>query len=76
MLTVVDGKVVHAAAPFAELAPRPLPVSSDWSPLGVYGAYGGKGSTPMRRERERRPTVFGGGAVELWGTRGCGCWAF
>ena len=76
VLTVVDGKVVHAAAPFAELAPRPLPVSPDWSPVGVYGGYGGKGSAPPRRERERKPTAFGSGAHELWGTRGCGCWAF
>ena len=76
VLTVVDGKVVHAAAPFAELAPRPLPVSPDWSPVGVYGGYGGGGSVPPRRVRQRKPTAFGGGAHELWGTRGCGCWAF
>ena len=76
VLTVVDGKVVHAAAPFAELAPRPLPVSPDWSPVGVYGGYGGRGSVPPRRERQRKPTAFGGGAHELWGARGCGCWAF
>ena len=73
VLTVVDGKVVHAATPFAELAPPPLPVSPDWSPVGVYG---GGGSVPPRRESERKPTAFGGSAHELWGTRGCGCWAF
>jgi len=76
VLTVVDGKVVHAAAPFAELAPRPLPVSPDWSPVGVYGGYGAGGSVPPRRERQRKPTEFGGGAHELWGVRECGCWAF
>jgi predicted amidohydrolase YtcJ len=75
VLTVVDGKVVHAAAPFAELAPRPLPVSPDWSPVGVYGGFGGKGSDTPRRERERKPNAFGGGAHELWGIRGCECWA-
>src|ERR1700752_1898076 len=76
VLTVVDGKVVHAASPFAELAPRPLPVSPDWSPVGVYGASGGKGSAPPRREREQKPPTPAGCVHELWGVRGCGCWAF
>jgi hypothetical protein len=43
VLTVVDGKVVNAAEPFADFAPPPLPVSPDWSPAGVYGGYGAKG---------------------------------
>jgi predicted amidohydrolase YtcJ len=39
VLTVVGGKVVYAAGEFDRLAPRPLPVSPDWSPVGVYGGY-------------------------------------
>ena len=39
VLTVVGGKVVHAPAEFAPLAPPPLPVCPDWSPVGVYGGY-------------------------------------
>ena len=39
VLTVVGGQVVHAAGPFAALAPPPLPVWPDWSPVGVYGGY-------------------------------------
>ena len=33
VLTVVNGKVVHATEEFAALAPPPLPVSPDWSPV-------------------------------------------
>jgi len=37
VLTVLGGKVVHAAGEFAPLAPPPLPFSPDWSPPGRYG---------------------------------------
>lgn len=37
VLTIVGGKVVHGAAEFAALAPPPLPVSPDWSPVGAGG---------------------------------------
>jgi hypothetical protein len=33
VLTIVGGRVVHAAAEFAPLAPPPLPVMPDWSPV-------------------------------------------
>jgi predicted amidohydrolase YtcJ len=39
VLTVVGGKVVYAGAEFKRLAPPPLPVSPDWSPVKVYGGY-------------------------------------
>ena len=39
VLTVVGGKVVHASAEFSKLAPPPLPVSPDWSPVKHYGGY-------------------------------------
>lgn len=39
VLTVLGGKVVHAASPFADLGPPPLPVSPSWSPVGVFGGY-------------------------------------
>ena len=39
-LTVVDGKIVHAAAEFKPLAPPPLPVLPEWSPVSVFGGYG------------------------------------
>ncbi|NTY38681.1 amidohydrolase [Burkholderia diffusa] len=40
VLTVVDGKVVHADDEFAPLAPPPLPVSPAWSPVAEFGGVG------------------------------------
>lgn len=40
LLTVVDGKVVYAAAPFEKFAPPALPpVSPAWSPVAHFGGY-------------------------------------
>ena len=39
VLTVVGGKVVYGAGVFEPLAPPPLPVSPDWSPVKAYGGY-------------------------------------
>ena len=39
VLTVVGGRVVYAATPFAKLAPPQLQVSPDWSPVKHYGGY-------------------------------------
>jgi predicted amidohydrolase YtcJ len=39
VLTLVGGKVVYAAGEFQPLAPPPLPVSPDWSPVAAYGGY-------------------------------------
>jgi predicted amidohydrolase YtcJ len=39
VLTILGGKVVSGAEEFGSLAPPPLPVSPDWSPVGVYGGY-------------------------------------
>jgi predicted amidohydrolase YtcJ len=38
-LTIVGGKVVYGAGSFERLAPPPLPVSPDWSPVKAYGGY-------------------------------------
>ncbi|HSJ02273.1 MAG TPA: amidohydrolase [Verrucomicrobium sp.] len=40
LLTVVDGKIVHAAGGFTSHGPAPLPVLPEWSPIGVFGGYG------------------------------------
>ncbi len=40
VLTVVGGKVVYGAGEFENLAPPPLPVMPDWSPVSKYGGYG------------------------------------
>ena len=39
VLTIVGGKVVYAAKEFSKLAPPPLPVSPDWSPVKYHGGY-------------------------------------
>jgi predicted amidohydrolase YtcJ len=39
VLTVVGGNIVHASDEFSKLAPPPLPVSPDWSPVKKYGGY-------------------------------------
>jgi predicted amidohydrolase YtcJ len=39
VLTMVGGKVVYAAREFLKLAPPPLPVSPDWSPVKTYSGY-------------------------------------
>ncbi|OAM90257.1 amidohydrolase [Termitidicoccus mucosus] len=40
VLTVLGGKVVHAAGDFDDYAPPPLPVTPDWSPASYFGGYG------------------------------------
>jgi hypothetical protein len=40
VLTVVDGKVVHATEEFASHAPPSIPVLPEWSPVKVFGGYG------------------------------------
>jgi predicted amidohydrolase YtcJ len=49
VLTMVGGKVVYAAEEFSTLAPPPLPVSPDWSPVKVYGGYAHTGGVQAQR---------------------------
>lgn len=39
LLTVVGGRIVYAAGPYAELCPELPPVSPAWSPVAHYGGY-------------------------------------
>jgi len=39
VLTIVGGKVVYASGPFTTLAPPPLAVSPDWSPVKEFGGH-------------------------------------
>jgi len=39
VLTLVGGKVVYATKEFSKLAPPPLPVSPDWSPVKRHDGY-------------------------------------
>lgn len=80
VLTVTGGKVVHAAGAFASLAPPPIPVLPEWSPVGTFGGHWRvaagaalpalaaccpHGSMGAPLGRD----AFGGGV-------GCSCWAF
>jgi hypothetical protein len=47
LLTVVNGKVVYAAEEFVGLAPPPLPVLPEWSPVRTYGGYHSLRSEPI-----------------------------
>jgi predicted amidohydrolase YtcJ len=40
VLTIVGGRIVYGAQQFKGLAPPPLPVLPEWSPVKVYGGYG------------------------------------
>jgi predicted amidohydrolase YtcJ len=39
LLTIVGGKIVYAAGPFENLAPPPLHVAPEWSPVKKFGGY-------------------------------------
>ena len=83
VLTLVGGKVVYAAAEFAQLSPPPLPVSPDWSPVVRYGGYSrgaAAGSaklhahSPLDECHEHRPKRSQWGAFP--GLLQCDCFAF
>jgi predicted amidohydrolase YtcJ len=78
VLTIVGGKVVHGTGDFGGLAPPPLPISPDWSPVGSYGGY----HTPMRAPHAFRSCCrraiekpLRGADTSSWGG-GCDCFAF
>ncbi|CAB3794487.1 amidohydrolase [Pararobbsia alpina] len=52
LLTVVGGKVVYAAGPFADHDLQLPPAMPDWSPVRAYGGYAGWGAAqgaPLQR---------------------------
>jgi predicted amidohydrolase YtcJ len=70
VLTLVGGKVVYASDEFRPLAPPPLPVLPDWSPVGKYGGY----QRAQARGALLSAAMHGPSAGPLWGA--CGCFAF
>jgi predicted amidohydrolase YtcJ len=68
VLTMVGGKIVHAAAEYARLAPELPPVSPTWSPVGRFGGY--DNSMPMPPAHQHTPIMSADGRV--W-EAGCGC---
>jgi predicted amidohydrolase YtcJ len=43
VLTVMNGKIVHAAGDFSSQAPPAIPFLPDWSPVAEFGGYGAPG---------------------------------
>jgi predicted amidohydrolase YtcJ len=83
VLTLVDGKVVYGAAEFAGLAPPPVPVLPDWSPVKVHGGYHQAGRQAARCDPGRHGLlhrllgrVRRDASGPLWGGLGCECFAF
>jgi hypothetical protein len=88
LLTVVGGKVVYGAGEFAGLAPPPLPVLPDWSPVKVYGGYHQTGQPAIDSSKAHACAHSPHGRLHrllgwmrrdkpgpLWGL-GCECFAF
>lgn len=81
LLTVLDGRVVHAAGAFAEHAPPPIPVEPDWSPVAVFGGHWrvNAGASlpplPVCCAHGRRRAPLGRDGLDASG-HGCSCWAF
>jgi predicted amidohydrolase YtcJ len=83
VLTILGGKVVYASAEFSKLAPPPLRVSPDWSPVKQYGGYRqAKADTSgvpraARAAAEKSPKAHRWvlGEAGLW-SLGCDCFAF
>lgn len=70
LLTVCDGRIVHAAGAFAALAP-PLPAASpDWAPTARYGGFTNGPVAPPSSPHDHAP-IFGADG-RLW-DMGCGC---
>ncbi len=71
VLTVVGGEVVHASGEFATLAPPPLPISPEWTPVTVAPATrsGPRGSSSSARS----DVMAHARAPGFWS---CGCFAY
>ena len=91
LLTVVGGKVVHAAGDFQRLAPPTLPVTPDWSPVvkvpghwrpaaplqaQVHQCSGPCGVHAHGHQRARLSNVPVSDFQGFWGAFGCSCLAF
>lgn len=92
VMTIVDGRIVYAADEFEPLAPAPIPVLPEWSPVrNVPGHYrrvpAQKTKLPHQcvgscsvhghaHDRARRSNVPVAEPGGFWGALGCSCFAF
>lgn len=81
LLTVVGGKVVHGAGVFTPLAPPPIPVLPEWSPVTKFGGHWRVNAgaslppTPVVCSHGLTRAPLGRDALSHAGG-GCSCWAF
>jgi predicted amidohydrolase YtcJ len=82
VLTFVGGNVVYASGEFSNLAPPPLPVSPDWSPVKQYGGHAkSAGTVAMSRALVRSACRGEHRHLSVLGDLGpwqlsCDCFAF
>jgi predicted amidohydrolase YtcJ len=91
VLTIVDGKIVYGANEFDRLAPPPLPVTPDWSPVArvpghwrpqsavltqVHHCSGPCAVHAHSHDRVRTSSVPVSNYQGFWGAFGCSCFAF
>ncbi|WP_374351390.1 amidohydrolase [Chitinimonas sp.] len=88
VLTVVNGRIVYGAAEFTPLAPPPIPVLPEWSPVKrVPGHYRPAAALPHAcvgachvhahaHEKARGADVPVADFSGFWGALGCSCFAF
>jgi predicted amidohydrolase YtcJ len=88
VLTLVGGKVVYGVGEFARLAPPPLPVMPEWSPVAKYGGYARPGIHAAKHSHAHTSSTRSVGATVRANTRrwkramsglwelGCDCFAF
>src|SRR5262249_32047827 len=80
VLTIVGGKVVYAGKEFSKLAPPPLPVSPDWSPVKTSDGYwrsnlqSSQSAQPHTMVSAKSPGREFHSASSPWWF-GCGCFA-
>ena len=91
VLTVVGGRIVYGQAEFSSIAPPPIPVLPDWSPVNTVPGHHRK-ATPVAalphqcrgacgvhahaHDRARRSNVPVSDFAGFWGAFGCSCFAF
>ena len=80
VLTIVGGKIVYAKEAFTKLAPPPLPVSPDWSPVKHYGGYF-QSPSAHAGARAQSAQLTSHSRLHMWHPRnwwdfGCDCFAF
>jgi predicted amidohydrolase YtcJ len=91
VLTVVGGRIVYGQSEFSSIAPPPIPVLPDWSPVNTVPGHhrkatpaaalphqcrGACGVHAHAHDRARRSNVPVSDFAGFWGAFGCSCFAF